>query len=229
MRRRSSGSSYSSNDVWGWLVLAAIVIGIGYLLLTGKEADKQPSARPTATARIAAAVSPATAVPQPVVTHRSDCNAIRGTAYESDEERGWYLTYCVGLQTLLPIPSNAERATVTRIIDGDTIDVMINGVVQRIRYFGVDTPERGQACFSEATERNRALAGQTVLLIPDVRNVDPYGRLLRYALTSDGVFIDATLVSQGYGRAWTRDGSYRSRIIALENQAVSSHTGCLWR
>lgn len=52
-----------------------------------------------------------TPMPQPVVPvaqpeNRSDCNAIRGTPYRSDEERSWYLENCV---------SSTNRADCNRI------------------------------------------------------------------------------------------------------------------
>ena len=44
---------------------------------------------------------------------------------------------------------------VDRIIDGDTFE----SANARIRLFGVDTPERGEPCFTEATKRFKELAG----------------------------------------------------------------------
>ena len=50
-----------------------------------------------------------------------------------------------------------ESAQVTRIIDGDTIDVQIDGVGYRVRYIGMNTPERDEACYQQATDANAAL------------------------------------------------------------------------
>ena len=50
-----------------------------------------------------------------------------------------------------------ETAQVTNVIDGDTIDVLLNGEEVRVRYVGVNTPERDEICYSEAMEANRAL------------------------------------------------------------------------
>jgi len=47
-----------------------------------------------------------------------------------------------------------EPATLLRVIDGDTIDIELNGERQRVRYIGVNTPERDELCFDEATEAN---------------------------------------------------------------------------
>jgi len=57
----------------------------------------------------------------------------------------------------VPAPPTAEmavsgqRASVVRVIDGDTIVVAVDGVDERVRFVGVDTPERGEAGFDEAT------------------------------------------------------------------------------
>jgi micrococcal nuclease len=52
---------------------------------------------------------------------------------------------------------DGDLATVTYIVDGDTIDVALGGMAYRVRYIGMDTPKRGDYFFSEATEANRAL------------------------------------------------------------------------
>jgi endonuclease YncB( thermonuclease family) len=122
-----------------------------------------------------------------------------------------------------------QSADVEEVIDGDTIDVLINGIKNRVRYFGVDTPERGQICFREATDRNSMLLGDTVLLLPAVRTEDEFGRLLRYVFLPDGTSVDATLVAEGFGHAWNRDGQYRDQIIGLENEAQGAGRGCLWK
>ncbi len=121
-----------------------------------------------------------------------------------------------------------REVEVEEVIDGDTIDVRLDGIETRIRYFGVDTPERGRACYREATDRNEMLIGDTVLLLPDARTEDDFGRLLRYVFLPDGTSIDATLVAEGFGEAWTSDGRYRDQIVALEAEARAAGRGCLW-
>jgi micrococcal nuclease len=129
---------------------------------------------------------------------------------------------------LSPDPALLTSATVTNVVDGDTIDVMIDGAEERVRYYGIDTPERGVACFTEATERNRELVGDTVLLLPDARDRDRYGRLLRYVFDADGDSIDAQLIAEGLARAWRDDGAYRDQLVALEVEADRADVGCLW-
>ncbi len=122
-----------------------------------------------------------------------------------------------------------ERGDVTRIIDGDTFDVLIDGREERIRFFGIDTPERGDDCFAEATEATRALIEEGVRLLPDTRNRDRNGRLLRYVYTPLGLSVDAALVANGFARAWRDDGQHRDALVVLEAEARSARRGCLWR
>lgn len=127
-----------------------------------------------------------------------------------------------------PEPTSLTTAAVVEVIDGDTIDVEIEGRRERVRYYGVDAPEKGHACYNEATARNGVLATGRVLLLPDARERDPNGRLLRYVFTLDGQSVDAQLIAEGLGQAWREDGAYRDRLISLEEQAQREGLGCLW-
>ena len=96
--------------------------------------------------------------------------------------------------------------TVTRAIDGDTL-VSTDGT---IRLFGVDTPEKGQRCYSESANRLSGLAGSMIRVEAGPRATGPYGWQLFYAYTDAGHSIDALLIREGLGRAWTRDGQDRA-------------------
>jgi micrococcal nuclease len=137
-------------------------------------------------------------------------------------------TSSLPVPVIQPDPARLQQAQVVHVVDGDTIDVRIGGQKERVRYYGIDTPERGQPCFSEATERNKELVAQAVLLLPDARERDRYGRLLRYVFEEDSVSIDARLIAEGLAHAWRQDGAYKVQMIALEAQAHAAGVGCLW-
>jgi endonuclease YncB( thermonuclease family) len=124
--------------------------------------------------------------------------------------------------------SRLPRVEVLSVVDGDTLHVRWDGRDERLRYYGVNTPERDQACYDEATARNAALAGRAVLLAFDERPRDKYGRILAYAFTPDGKSIEGDLVSGGWGRAWTRDGRWRDMMDALQKESRDAGAGCLW-
>lgn len=80
-----------------------------------------------------------------------------------------------------------QEATVTNIVDGDTIHVEIGGQEYRVRYIGIDAPEiahdndPGERLGPQATQANADLvAGERVVLEKDTSDTDQFGRLLRY-------------------------------------------------
>jgi micrococcal nuclease len=132
------------------------------------------------------------------------------------------------LPTSTHVPTGAESAHVSRVIDGDTIEVTINGGSYRLRYIGMNTPETDQVCGSTATDANAALiADQDVFLVKDVSETDRYGRLLRYVYVGD-LFVNAELVRQGFAEAATYppDVAHADEFVQLAAQARDAQLGC---
>lgn len=110
------------------------------------------------------------------------------------------------------------NAVVDRVVDGDTIDVLIDGEVERVRLIGIDTPEVAREAFAdrpaqvaecfgdEASAFTSSLLaeGDAVRLERDVVPRDDFGRLLAYVYrASDGVFVNYEIVRQGYAQPLT--------------------------
>lgn len=128
-----------------------------------------------------------------------------------------------------PVPGPAPLAVaVTRVIDGDTLEVRAAETTLRVRLYGIDAPEVGDRCAAEATRRLATLAGTAVWLVPDARLTDPFGRELRDVYAEDDTSIDATLVSEGLAHAWKQDGAHRDALVAIEVEARAARRGCLW-
>jgi len=106
---------------------------------------------------------------------------------------------------LLSLPGCAgvpDEGKVIRVIDGDT--VVIQGG-HHIRYIGIDTPEKGDPYYAEATGYNKALVdSRTVRLETDVTDRDKYGRSLRYVYVGN-IFVNLELVKHGYAEVYPRD------------------------
>ena len=137
---------------------------------------------------------------------------------------------------LQPIPpkatSSPDTFQVTRVIDGDTIE-LLGG--ERVRFLGIDTPETVKPntpvqCFGkEASAYTKALLeGKTVTLTRDVEDRDKYGRLLRYVYL-DGLFVNEALVRDGYARVYTYppNVNHAQEFVAAERIARSEKRG-LW-
>ncbi|MDP2731228.1 MAG: thermonuclease family protein [Dehalococcoidales bacterium] len=117
-----------------------------------------------------------------------------------------------------------DKAIVTRVIDGDTIEIEGG---YRVRYIGIDAPEEDEYYFKEALAKNAELVlGKKVRLKRDVSETDKYGRLLCYVYVGD-LFVNAELVRMGYANAvkYDPDVKYSNYFTGLEQYAVSSKLG----
>ncbi len=132
-----------------------------------------------------------------------------------------------------------ERASVLRVVDGDTIEVDRGRGAERVRYIGVDTPETVKPgtpvewMGREASAANRALVeGQDVVLERDVSETDRYGRLLRYVWlqSPDGwLFVNLELLRRGLAQVATYppDVAYVDLYLEAQREARDAGRG-LW-
>ena len=107
----------------------------------------------------------------------------------------------------------ADTVRCIRVVDCDTIEVSIAGHTEKVRLIGVDTPETVhpnkpvERFGREASAFTKRMAeGQLVRLESDAdtRDRDGYGRLLRYVYLPDGKLLNAEMIAQGYGFAYTK-------------------------
>jgi micrococcal nuclease len=103
-----------------------------------------------------------------------------------------------------------DQGVVVHLVDGDTLDIEIQGTRERVRVLGVDTPETKKKdtpieCFGPEASAFTAAAfptGTTVSLQRDQEARDHYGRLLAVvSRVSDGFDLGYELVRQGYATA----------------------------
>jgi micrococcal nuclease len=134
-------------------------------------------------------------------------------------------------------PATGESATadVLRVIDGDTIEVDLDGRTEDVRYIGVDTPETVKPgepvqCFGpEASAFNHELVEDRVVHLEfDAELRDDYGRLLAYVFAGDR-FVNAELVEGGYARTLEIEPntSRAEQLSSLEDAAGAAGRG-LW-
>jgi len=137
---------------------------------------------------------------------------------------------------LEPGPGAARaRALVTRVVDGDTLEVRIGGERGAVRLIGVDTPETVDpeepvGCFGPQASRfsRRLLAGRRVLLVFGVERRDAYGRLLSYVHLGPR-FANAELLRRGLARTLeiAPNDRFATRFKRLEIAAARRGEG-LW-
>jgi len=115
---------------------------------------------------------------------------------------------------------------VVEVIDGDTV---IIDTGERVRYIGIDTPEKGELFCEECKKKNEELVlGKEVGLERDVSITDKYGRLLAYVWVGD-LMVNSEMVKTGYAHAYTYppDVKYSDLFVELEREARENEYG-LW-
>jgi endonuclease YncB( thermonuclease family) len=127
---------------------------------------------------------------------------------------------------------------VISVEDGDTITVDSGGKPERVRMIGVDTPEthhpqKAVQCFGAAAHAyTQQLIGQSQVRLeadPEDDNRDVYGRLLRYIYLPDDRLVNAEIVKNGYGFAYTRFPFTKlEEFRQFETQAREQQLG-LWQ
>ncbi|MDZ4227381.1 MAG: thermonuclease family protein, partial [Patescibacteria group bacterium] len=111
-----------------------------------------------------------------------------------------------------------EIYRVEKVVDGDTIDILMNGESVRLRLVGMDTPEvvdprKVVQCFGKeaSAEGHRLLDGQWVRLEYDAVSgtYDKYGRTLAYVFrASDGLFYNEYMIARGFAHEYTYGGQH---------------------
>lgn len=127
---------------------------------------------------------------------------------------------------------------VTRVVDGDTLKVLIGDKEETVRVIGINTPETVDPrnpveCFGrEASDYAKSLlTGKSVSLVIDPTQdaTDKYQRLLRYVTLPNGRDYGETMIRSGYAYEYTYQIPYERQSVYKETQdeAKASGTG-LW-
>lgn len=136
------------------------------------------------------------------------------------------------------------EATVTKVIDGDTIWVNVNGKEEKVRLIGVNCPEyttKIEEYGKEATEyTTNELLGKKVYLQKDISQTDDYNRLLRYVWLEkidtineeniENYLFNAKLVINGYAQSnyYKPDISLQNYLEKFEKEAKKQKIG-IWQ
>ena len=141
-----------------------------------------------------------------------------------------------------------ESAKVSKVADGDTLNVKYKGKEESVRLIGIDTPESrinkkakkdaqrtGEdlktitAMGKEATNYAKSLVkpGDTVKMEFDVQKRDQYGRLLAYIYLPNGTMLNEEIVKAGYASPMTvpPNVKYQQRLLKAYREARENGRG----
>jgi len=124
-----------------------------------------------------------------------------------------------------------EQNEVSRIIDGDTF-VLATG--EHVRMLHINTPEKGEHCYSEAKEKlSELILGKKVWLERDMQATDKYNRSLRYVYLDNesAESVNEMMVENGFAVTYVLlpNTKYKDRIFEEEERAIGNKAGCLWQ
>lgn len=128
--------------------------------------------------------------------------------------------------------------SVVKVVDGDTLAILMNGQSQTIRLIGIDTPEtvhpsKPVECFGlEASNKAKEiLTGTQVSIETDLiqGTYDRYNRLLAYVILEDGTNFNKFMIEEGYGYEYTYSlpYKYQNEFKSAQQQAEVNKRG-LW-
>lgn len=122
-------------------------------------------------------------------------------------------------------PGDARPARLLAVLDGDSLEMDLDGAVEEVRLAGVNTPERAE-CWSDAARdaASRLVEGALLLVAPTGR--DRYGRLIGF-VWADGDLVNLRLLEAGAALAVTLDHRYAREFLAAEESAFSTGAG-MW-
>ena len=150
------------------------------------------------------------------------------------------------------VSTDFQAASVDYVVDGDTVDVIVDGSKKRVRLAGIDAPESASHDEAQNTPEGALAAdylrgllpvGRKVYLQKDQSETDKYGRLVRYVwleapdnpANPDEVadkMVNSLIVEAGYAKAYRYwpDVAYADRFSEAQVRAVSAGAGVshLW-
>ena len=133
--------------------------------------------------------------------------------------------------------TNRRHVTMTRVIDGDTVEIEAGGGLfkqlqkERVRLYGIDAPETSQSGGKDSTEHLKRLIGPNRKMWMDKVDTDQYGR------TVGLIYRRKSRPEDSYNYMMVRDGqawSYmarsqdRQRFKSAE-EVAAQHGWGLWK
>lgn len=127
---------------------------------------------------------------------------------------------------------------VSRVIDGDTLEIKINDRKESVRLIGINTPEtvdprKSVECFGkEASDKMKELASGNLVYLEydDTQGLrDKYNRLLAYVYLEDDEMLNRKMIAEGYAHEYTYNlpYKYQKEFRELQNFARTQERG-LW-
>ena len=135
----------------------------------------------------------------------------------------------VGSPTSTPQNSPQEsksQVLITKVVDGDTVDVQIDNKKDVVRLIGINAPEKNQCFGKEATDKAKEILDSKKVSLesdPTQGDRDKYHRLLRYVFLLDGTNFDELMIKEGYALEYTYHTAYKYQSLFKSAQVEAQN------
>lgn len=204
-----------------------VFIPIIFLFLTSCFLIPQPTLIPaeTAAALTIEAMPPATDTPAlpPTDTPIPQTPTFTPTS-PTDFNTEIQGAYCI------PTKTERKRVLVSRVIDGETIEVSIDNNPFRVKYIGLKAPGIAPDVDWQGPQAIAAnsdlVSGKFVILVKDISDTDLEGNLLRYVVVDD-IFVNYEMIRTGYARALilAPDVTCGTAFLGAQSEAQAAKLG----
>jgi endonuclease YncB( thermonuclease family) len=124
----------------------------------------------------------------------------------------------------VPRPQAAVEIDVQYVLDGDSLEAVVDGETVEIRLLGVNAPERGECWSDRARSALEGLLAAGPVWLQDAGGTDRFGRILGYLFTPES-FVNRSRLEDGDAIALTVDHPELAEFLATEEEAFRSGRG----
>ena len=129
---------------------------------------------------------------------------------------------CTASSLAAPIAQGSMTGTVTRVVDGDTLRVTVEGTSMPVRLWGIDAPEMNQALGGQAQSELASMAPVNSLVVIHPMSMDKYGRIVGTVGQGQEWAINFLMVARGWAYHY-REFSARNNSCLAEAESIARH------
>jgi len=124
--------------------------------------------------------------------------------------------------------SEFEKVRISRVIDGDTLEVNSSEGIEKIRLLGINTPEKDMPGYGQAKSFLLPLEGREISITYTNEDIDKYGRMLRYAFYNN-LFLNEEILKHGFANLYIyEEDKYTKELEKAEESARKQGIG-IWK
>lgn len=124
--------------------------------------------------------------------------------------------------------SEFEKVKISRVIDGDTIEINSSEGIEKIRLLGINTPEKDMPGYGQAKSFLKPLEDKEISITYTLEDIDKYGRMLRYAFYNN-LFLNEEILKQGLANLYIyEEDKYTKQLRKVEESARQNQLG-IWK